>query len=133
LVFIDSWRRLELFHFTGEEYRRNAEEFLSAVDPRYLALTDREAAIRRVECYDRYMDSRVEDRRVHCPIRLIQAELSDLKSPFRITLEGWGELTSDFRIVPGQGRHMDMLDEPHVGKNAALVQAMLEEIGVPCT
>ena len=133
LVLIDSWRRLELFHFTGEEYRQNAEEFLSAVDPRYLALTGREAAIRRVECYDRYMDSRLEDRRVHCPIRLIQAELSDLKSPFRITLEGWGELTSDFRIVPGQGRHMDMLDEPHVGKNAALVQAMLEEIGVPCT
>ena len=121
-------RRLELFHFTGEEYRKNAEEFLSAVDPRYLALTDREAAIRRVECYDRYMDSRLEDRRVACPIRLIQAESSGLQSPFRITQEGWSELTSDFRIVPGSGRHLEMLDEPHVAKNATLVQAMLEEI-----
>ena len=128
LVFIDNWRRLELFHFTDEEYRKNAEEFLAAVDPRYLALTGREAAIRRVVCYDRYMDSRLEDRRVDCPIRLIQAESSDLRSPFRITQEGWGELTSDFHLVRGSGRHLDMLDEPHVGKNAALVQQTLESI-----
>jgi thioesterase domain-containing protein len=128
LVFIDNWRRLELFHFTDEEYRKNAEEFLAAVDPRYLALTGREAAIRRVECYDRYMDSRLEDRRVDCPIHLIQAESSDLRSPFRITQEGWSELTSDFHLVRGSGRHLDMLDEPHVDKNAALVQQMLESI-----
>ena len=128
LVFIDNWRRLELFHFTDEEYRKNAEEFLAAVDPRYLALTGREAAIRRVVCYDRYMDSRVEDRRVDCPIRLIQAESSDLRSPFRITQEGWGELTSDFHLVRGSGRHLDMLDEPHVDKNAEIVQQMLESI-----
>ncbi len=128
LVFIDNWRRLELIRFTDEEYRKNAEEFLSVVDPRYLALTDREAAIRRVECYDRYMDSRMEDRRVPCSIRLIQAESSDLRSPFRITQEGWSDLTSDFRILPGSGRHMEMLDEPHVAKNSDLVQAMLEEI-----
>jgi amino acid adenylation domain-containing protein len=128
LVFIDNWRRLELFRFTGEEYRKNAEEFLAAVDPRYLALTDREPAIRRVECYDRYMDSRLEDRRVDCPIHLIQAESSDLRSPFRITQEGWGELTSDFHLWRGSGRHLEMLDEPHVGKNAALVQQTLESI-----
>ena len=128
LVFIDSWRRLELFHFTHEQYRQNAEELLSAIDPRYLALSNREAAIRRVECYDRYMDSRLEDRRVACPIRLIQAEPSDLQSPFRITQEGWSELTSDFRRLPGSGRHLEMLDEPHVAKNAALVKAMLDEI-----
>ena len=128
LVFLDNWRRLELFRFTDEEYRRNAEEFLAAVDPRYLALTDREPAIRRVECYDRYMDSRLEDRRVDCPIHLIQAESSDLRSPFRITQEGWSELTSDFHLVRGSGRHLEMLDEPHVGRNAELVQRTLESI-----
>ncbi|MCX6635643.1 MAG: KR domain-containing protein [Acidobacteria bacterium] len=120
---------LELFHFTDEEYRKNAEEFLSAVDPRYLALTDREPAIRRVECYDRYMDSRMEDRSVPCPIRLIQAVSSDLKSPFRITQEGWSELTSDFRMMAGSGRHLEMLDEPQVEKNAALVQEIIEQFG----
>ena len=130
LVFLDNWRRLELFHFTDEEYRKNAGEFLSAVDPRYLALTSREAAIRRVECYDRYMDSRMEDRPVPCPIRLIQAESSDFKSPFPITQEGWGELTSDFRMVPGSGRHLEMLDEPQVEKNAALVQEIIEQFGI---
>ena len=102
LVFIDNWRRLELFHFTDEEYRKNAEEFLSAVEPRYLALTNLDAAIRRVESYDRYMDSRLEDRRVQCPIRLIQAESGDLQCPFRITQEGWSELTSDFRLLPAR-------------------------------
>ncbi len=130
LVFLDNWRRLELFHFTDEEYRKNAEEFLSAVDPRFLALTNREAAIRRVECYDRYMDSRMEDRPVSCPIRLIQAVSSDLKSPFHITQEGWSELTSDFSMVAGSGRHLEMLDEPHVGKNAALVQKIIEQFGI---
>jgi len=130
LVFLDNWRRLELFHFTDEEYRKNAEEFLSAVDPRYLALTARKPAIRRVECYDRYMDSRMEDRPVPCPIRLIQAVSSDLKSPFHITQEGWGELTSDFRMVAGSGRHLEMLDEPHVEKNAALVQKIIEQFGI---
>ena len=129
LVFLDNWRRLELFHFTDEEYRKNAEEFLSAVDPRYLALTDREPAIRRVECYDRYMDSRMENRPVPCPIRLIQAVSSDLKSPFHITQEGWSELTSDFRLVAGSGRHLEMLDEPQVEKNAALVQEIIEQFG----
>jgi len=72
--------------------------------------------------------ARLEERRVDCPIRLIQAESSDLRSPFRITQEGWGELTSDFHLVRGSGRHLDMLDEPHVDKNAALVQQMLESI-----
>ena len=128
LVFIDSWRRLEPFRLTDEEYRRNAEESLSAVDPCYRSLTNLDAAVRRVECYERYMDSRLEDRPVHCPISLIQAESRDLQIPFSITQEGWSELTSDFRLLPGSGRHLEMLDEPHVGKNAALVQQMLESI-----
>ncbi len=126
LLFLDNWRRLELFHFSDEEYRKNAEEFLSAVDPRYLALTDRSAAIRRVVRYDRYMDSRQEDRLLPCPIRLIQAEPGELKSSFRITQEGWGDLTSDFSIVPGSGRHLEMLDEPHVIRNTALVQQIID-------
>jgi amino acid adenylation domain-containing protein len=126
LVFIDNWRRLELLHFTDEEYRKNAEEFIQVVDPRYLAVADREAAIRRIEHYDRYMDSRVEDRPLPCPIRLIQAESNDLSTPFRVSQEGWGELTPDFQIVPGSGRHQDMLVEPCIGRNTALVQELLE-------
>jgi thioesterase domain-containing protein len=131
LVFIDNWRRLEQFHFTEEEYRTNAEEFLSAVDARYLALGNREAMVRRVELYDRYMDSRVEDRRVSCPIRLVRAELHDLKSPFRITQEGWGCLTDDFGMTAGSGRHLQMLEEPHLAKNAEIVAKVLEELENP--
>lgn len=128
LVFLDNWRRLEHFHFTDEEYRKNAEEFLTAVDGRYLALGKREEMVRRVESYDRYMDSRMEDRRVPCPIRLIRAEAHDLQSPFRITQEGWADLTADFQMTAGSGRHLQMLDEPHIIKNAAIVKGMLEEL-----
>lgn len=128
LVFIDNWRRLERFHFTDEEYRKNAAEFLSAVDPRYLALGNRDAMVRRVEAYDRYMDARMEDRRVPCPIRLVRAESHELNSPFRITQEGWGELTDDFQMTAGSGRHLQMLDEPHVSKNAAIITNMLEKL-----
>jgi thioesterase domain-containing protein/NAD(P)-dependent dehydrogenase (short-subunit alcohol dehydrogenase family) len=128
LVFIDNWRRLEHFHFTDEGYRKNAEEFLAAVDARYLALGNREAMVRRVESYDRYMDSRMEDRKVPCPIRLVRAESHDLQSPFRITQEGWGDLTTDFQMTVGSGRHLQMLDEPHVVKNAAIVGEILEEL-----
>jgi thioesterase domain-containing protein/NAD(P)-dependent dehydrogenase (short-subunit alcohol dehydrogenase family) len=130
LVFIDNWRRLELFHFTDEEYRKNAEEFLQSADPRYLALGKRDAMVRRVECYDRYMDARMEDRRVPCPIRIVQAESHDLRSPFRITQEGWSELTADFQMTVGSGRHLQMLDEPHVVKNATIVSGFLEELAV---
>ena len=128
LVFIDNFRRLERLHFTDEEYRRNAEEFLAAVDGRYLALGNKDAMVRRVERYDRYMDSRVEDKRVDCPIRLIRAGIQDLRSPFRMTQEGWSDVTPDFAMATGSGRHLEMLDEPHVIKNAALVESILEEL-----
>jgi len=128
LIFLDNWRRLEHFQFTDEEYRKNAEEFLQAVDSRYLALGKREAMIRRVEAYDRYMDSRIEDRNLSCPIRLVRAEVLELKSIFRISQEGWGDLTPDFQMTIGSGRHLEMLDEPHVVKNAALVDAYLNEL-----
>ncbi len=128
LVFLDNWRRLEHFHFTDQEYRKNAEEFLNAVDPRYLALGNGEAMIRRVESYDRYMDSRIEDRQVPCPIRLIRAGSHELKSPFRITQEGWADLTTDFQMTVGSGRHLQMLDEPYVSTNAAILNGILEEL-----
>ncbi|MGC9969935.1 MAG: amino acid adenylation domain-containing protein [Bryobacteraceae bacterium] len=126
LVFIDNWRRLELFHFTGDEYRKNAEEFLGAADPRYLAMTDREALLGRVLAYDRYMDSRLENQPLRCPIRLIQAESGEIESPFRITQEGWADLTADFRKLRGRGRHLEMLEEPHLAHNAVLVAELLE-------
>jgi thioesterase domain-containing protein len=74
------------------------------------------------------MDSRMEDRKVPCPIRLVRAESHDLQSPFRITQEGWGDLTTDFQMTVGSGRHLQMLDEPHVVKNAAIVGEILEEL-----
>jgi hybrid polyketide synthase/nonribosomal peptide synthetase FtdB len=130
LVLIDSWRRLELFHFTDQEYRKNMEEFLSAADPRYLAMADRETLLQRVEAYDRYMDSRMEDRPVPFPIRLIRAGSGEIASPFRITQEGWKELTPDFRLLTGSGPHLEMLDMPHVVRNAELVAGVLEELAV---
>ena len=129
LVLLDSWRRLEPFRFTSREYRNHAEEFLAAVDPRSLEPGVKDAMIRRVERYDRYLDARVEDRHAGFPIRLIRAESHDLQIPFRVTLEGWGELTSDFELTVGSGSHLRMLEWPHLGANAALVEAILEELG----
>jgi thioesterase domain-containing protein len=80
-----------------------------------------------VLAYDRYMDSRLEDRPVRCPIRLIQAGAGEIESPFRITQEGWADLTTDFRKLPGHGRHLEMLEEPHMAANAVLVAELLEE------
>jgi thioesterase domain-containing protein len=50
--------------------------------------------------------------------------------PFRATQEGWGELTDDFQMSIGSGRHLEMLDEPHLTKNAALAAAFLEEFAL---
>lgn len=128
LVCLDSWRRLEHFRFTDEEYRMNAEEFLKAVDARYPALGEHDTTVRQVVAYDRYMDSRMEDRRVTCPIHLVRAESHDLRCPFRITQEGWGDLTTDFRMTVGSGGHLRMLDKPHVVTNAAIVDGILDEL-----
>jgi thioesterase domain-containing protein len=58
---------------------------------------------------------------------VIQAESSEIQSPFRITQEGWADLTADFRKLPGRGRHLEMLEEPHLAYNAGLVAELLEE------
>jgi amino acid adenylation domain-containing protein len=122
LVLLDTWRRLEPFHFTDEEYSRAADEFLSALGSSDPALKS------RVEAYDRYVDSRNESREVAFPIRLVQSESQDVQCPFRITQEGWGELADDFAIAAGSGPHLQMLDEPHAARNAAIVQGILEEL-----
>jgi thioesterase domain-containing protein len=58
---------------------------------------------------------------------LIQAESSQVNTPFRITQEGWADLTTDFRMLPGRGGHLEMLEEPHLASNAVLVAELLEE------
>jgi len=131
LVFLDTWRRLELFHFTDKEYRKNSEDFVETLDTRHLTPANRGRMVRRVEKYDRAMDSRMEDRHVPCPIRLICAEEHELKSRYRMTQEGWADLTADFKMTIGSGRHLQMLDEPHVVKNAVLVGGIIEELSIP--
>ena len=130
LVLLDSWRRLEPHAAPETAYRAEAGAFLGAVDPGFAAHPDPEAAIRRVAAYDRHLDSRREDRPVPWPIRLIQAEPEASGSPPpRFSREGWGELSPDFRILQGSGRHLQLLDPLRVDGTAELVQAALGALG----
>jgi hypothetical protein len=46
---------------------------------------------------------------------------------------GWGALTTDFRMTVGSDRRLQMLREPHVAKNAAIVEGLLEELALADT
>lgn len=127
LVLVDSYRRLELPHCTDEEYREGAEKLLTLVLPRLPRSLPRETTARRIELYDRYIDSRMEQEVLACPICLLQAEVPE-EAPFRVTREGWRELTRDFRPVAGAGRHVDMLNEPNVTPNTQKIQAFLDAL-----
>lgn len=128
LVFLDAWRRPEAVYSTDEEYSRNAEELLAALGASDYPPDQRHAIRSRIHAYDRYLNSRAENRKVSCPIRLVRAEAQDFACSFHITQEGWAELTDDFTVISGSGRHLRMLDATHILRNAAIVENLLEDM-----
>lgn len=126
LIFIDNYRRLELLSFSDEEYRKNAEEYLVMVDQRYLRSENKDLVLETIEHYDRYMDSRMETEPVKAPIHLIKGEDQELNLPYRMSRQAWKELTPEFVIHQGSGKHLEMLFDEHLKKNVDVLRNILE-------
>jgi thioesterase domain-containing protein len=54
-----------------------------------------------------------------------------LKSAYSVTQDGSADLTDDFQMTISPGAHLQMSDEPHVVKNARLVDGILESWPLP--
>ncbi|WP_022851249.1 beta-ketoacyl synthase N-terminal-like domain-containing protein [Limisalsivibrio acetivorans] len=125
MIFIDNYRRYETFSFSDEEYRNNAQEYLAMVDERYLKTENRESLLKAIEHFDRYMDSRYEEEPVNAPIHYVRGNEMELDIPFKVSKEGWEELTPSFTVYEGSGEHPEMLRSGHIEKNVGILQSIL--------
>lgn len=72
----------------------------------------------------------MEDEVLDAQIHLIKGEKSDSKIPFKITQDGWRDLTNRFYEYNGSGKHIDMLLlGKHFEKNVAIINNILVKFG----
>ncbi|AFL68054.1 beta-ketoacyl synthase N-terminal-like domain-containing protein [Sulfurospirillum barnesii] len=128
LIFLDNFRRLELFEQSDEAYQRGAREYLSILEKTQGSDLDKEEILARIEHYDRFIDSRREQDLISAPIYLIKAEKSAANAPMKISQDAWGELTTHFEIFQGDGKHMEMLFGEYFEKNIEIIRSILNTL-----
>lgn len=134
IIMLDSSRFLARYRFPAEEARRLATEFLSVAEVRRHAHTPtlQDKVIRTIERYYDFLSSAEDDGRVGADIHLIVSEQStdeyrDETGRLVCGKTAWAEATRGrFRVEQGAAPHGQMLHDPWLDENVALLKAALE-------
>jgi amino acid adenylation domain-containing protein len=134
IVMLDSSRFLAPYRFSREEARRLATEFLGAAEVQHYAHTStlRDKVMRTIERYYDFLSIAEDDGRVAADIHLIVSQEStdeyrDETGRLVCGKTAWAEATRGrFRVEQGAAAHGQMLHDPWLGQNVALVNAALE-------
>ena len=137
IVMLDSSRFLAPYRFSREEARRLATEFLGAAEVRRYAHTSllRDKVMRTIERYYDFLSIAEDDGRVAADIHLIVSvqstdEYHDETGRLVCGKSAWAEATrGHFRVEQGAAAHGQMLQDPWLAQNVALVIAALEANG----
>jgi fengycin family lipopeptide synthetase D len=128
IILLDTYRQLELIDWSTEEYLNDAILYIEQNHAEFLDEEIKEAALAKIVAFRKYLNSRVEDIFLNCPI--FQIEASDIITNFNqnISRTAWDELTSHFEVYEGSGGHMDMLKQPNLEWNAMLTRRLLDRL-----
>ncbi len=127
IILLDSARYLRPVSFSDEEMRRDAAEFLHQFSSGAL----KEKTYRTLRGYRSFLGNCVEETVLDADIHLIveqdsPGEWRDDNGQIIATLQGWEELTRGrFKTYQGFGKHREMLEGPHLEKNAALLAELI--------
>ncbi len=128
IILLDSYRQLELIDWSPEEYLEDAILYIEQNHAEFLDEEIREAALRKIVAYRKYLNARAEEKSVDCPILQIEATDEITKFGQKISRSAWADLTSHFEIFEGFGGHMDMLKQPNLERNATLTKTLLKKL-----
>jgi thioesterase domain-containing protein len=128
LVMLDTYRQLEVVDWSPEEYENDAVLYIEQNHAEFLDEEIREAAMRKILAYRKYLNARAENEALDCPIIQIEAsdEIKNFKAP--ISRSAWSELTRTFEVCQGFGGHMDMLKVPNLELNARLTKQLFDKL-----
>ncbi|MGE0863602.1 MAG: amino acid adenylation domain-containing protein [Vicinamibacterales bacterium] len=136
VVMLDSSRFLEPWRFPDGEARRLAGEFLGATEVQRVASTAalRDKVIRTIERYYDFLAVEADDGRIAADIHLVASApfVDEYREPGGKLIAGksaWARVTSGrLHMVQGEAAHGEMLRQPWLDRNAALLRAALRDI-----
>ncbi len=128
IILLDSYRQLEIIDWSPDEYLNDAILYIEQNHAEFLDEEIKDAALRKIVSYRKYLNARTESELLDCPI--IQIEATDLITDFKhnISRSEWSKLTRHFETYTGWGGHMDMLKQPNMEKNALLTKELLDKL-----
>ena len=126
IILLDSYRQLELIDWSADEYLNDAVLYIEQNHAEFLDEEIKDAALKKIVAYRKYLNARTEDKLLNCPI--VQIEATDEITGFnhKISRRAWTEVTPGFKVFEGFGGHMDMLKQPNLEKNALLTKKLLD-------
>ena len=128
LILLDSYRQLELVDWSADEYLNDAILYIEQNHAEFLDEEIKDAALRKIVGYRKYLNARSESEPLNCPILQIEATDEITNFNHKISRSAWSELTTQFEVFEGFGGHMDMLKEPNLEKNASLTRKLLDHL-----
>ncbi|MFH0733031.1 MAG: amino acid adenylation domain-containing protein [bacterium] len=128
LILLDTYRQLEIVDWSVEKYLDDAILYIEQNHAEFLDEEIKEAALKKIVAYRKYLNARSESEFLECPIYQIEADDEITNFEFKISRSAWKELTTEFKVVDGFGGHMDMLKNPNGKKNALLTKKLLDTL-----
>jgi len=136
VVMLDSSRFLVPWRFPDGEARRLAGEFLGATEVQQVASTAalRDKVIRTIERYYDFLASEGDAGRIAADIHLVSSapfvdEYREASGTLVASKSSWAQVTTGrLHLVQGEAAHGEMLRQPWLDRNAALLRAALNTI-----
>jgi len=125
IILLDTYRQLELIAWSPEEYLNDAILYIEQNHAEFLDEEIKDAALKKIVAYRKYLNARTENEHLNCPIVQIEATDEITKFNYKISRRAWSDLTSHFEVIEGSGGHMDMLKQPNLEQNAILTKKLL--------
>jgi amino acid adenylation domain-containing protein len=140
IVMLDSGRVLETFRFPVDEIKRLATDFLDAegVKEYVHSAVLRDKATRTIHRYLDELSQTKDDGIIDAEIHLVLAEgsedtFTDDRGVVISSKTGWANVTQrELRTYRGRGNHAQLLNEPNLQPNAALLCDILHTLAGLC-
>jgi|GEM_PF-699708 amino acid adenylation domain-containing protein len=128
IVLLDTYRQLELINWSSEEYLNDAILYIEDNHAEFLDEEIKDSALKKIVEYRKYLNARIENEEIDCPIIQIEATDEIVKFNSNVNRRSWKELTFKFEVLEGYGGHMDMLKQPNLEKNALLTKKLIDSL-----
>ena len=128
IILLDTYRQLELINWSSEEYLNDAILYIEDNHAEFLDEEIKDSALKKIVEYRKYLNARIENEKIDCPIIQIEATDEIVKFNSNVNRRAWKELTFKFEVLEGYGGHMDMLKQPNLEKNALLTKKLIDNL-----